>query len=157
MYAIIYFFTQSFWLATIGSAVVVIIMLRFVAATLKKKDTAFSELAFCFLFIVRNLSSIQVRSQNIKTNANRIAYLWSRGFSVRILSTVYRCGLISYMTFPFTQPAIGNVENLWEVHWRRWFAGITLHRFYSAQLVLFSMSSGDSSLSSTTYLKCTLC
>lgn len=110
--ALFYSFTWPTWLATIGSAFVVIVMLRLVAFR-TQKDVAFADFGLCFLFIIGNLSNMQVQPQIIIASANRMFLIWWL-FGTLILTTGYRSGLISFMTFPFTPPAIDTLQQLVE-------------------------------------------
>jgi hypothetical protein len=103
-------------MATIASAIVVVIMLRLVAsyssqASLSLKNNVFSDVQFCCLYVIGNLSNMQVQPQNIISNAHRIFIIWWL-FGTLILTTGYRSGLISYMTFPFTPPSIDTLQQL---------------------------------------------
>lgn len=116
--AVFYSFTLPTWLATIASAVVVIVMLRLVAAAssfqsdspLRRYDV-FADYPFCCLYVIGNLLNVQVQPQSILSTANRMFLIWWL-FGTLILTTGYRSGLISYMTFPFTPEAIDTIQQL---------------------------------------------
>ncbi|XP_032793704.2 probable glutamate receptor [Daphnia magna] len=114
--ALFYSFTWPTWLATIVSAFVVIVMLRFVAACSSRysespNNDVFADFQYCCLYVIGNLSNVQVQPQNITSGSNR-TFLIGWLFATLILSTGYRSGLISYMTFPFTPPTIDTLQQL---------------------------------------------
>ncbi|KAI9559846.1 hypothetical protein GHT06_013853 [Daphnia sinensis] len=114
--ALFYSFTWPTWLATIVSAFVVIVMLRFAAACSARysgttSNDVFADFQYCCLYVIGNLSNVQVQPQNITSGSNR-TFLIGWLFATLILSTGYRSGLISYMTFPFTPPAIDTLQQL---------------------------------------------
>lgn len=114
--ALIYSFTLPTWLATIFSTIVVVIMLRLVAAYSldddgSRKFHVFGDLQYCCLYVIGNLSNVQMQPQSITSNVNRMFLIWWL-FGTLILTTGYRSGLISYMTFPFTPPAIDTLQQL---------------------------------------------
>ncbi|EFX71092.1 hypothetical protein DAPPUDRAFT_256141 [Daphnia pulex] len=115
--ALFYSFTWPTWMATIASAVVVVIMLYLVAnyssqgSTSTTRNNVFADFQFCCLYVIGNLSNMQVQPQNITSNANRMFIIWWL-FGALILTTGYRSGLISYMTFPFTPPSIDTLQQL---------------------------------------------
>ena len=114
--ALFYSFTWPTWMATIASAIVVIIMLRLVATYSSQtpqssRNNVFADFQFCCLYVIGNLSNMQVQPQNIISNANRMFIIWWL-FGTLILTTGYRSGLISYMTFPFTPPSIDTLQQL---------------------------------------------
>lgn len=113
--ALFYSFTLSTWIATIGSSILVIFMLRLVG-TLSTTQShpehqVFSDLSFCWLYIIGNLSNVQMQPQNILSAPYRMSLIWWL-FGTLILTTGYRSRLISYMTFPFTPPAIDTLQQL---------------------------------------------
>ncbi|XP_059350104.1 uncharacterized protein LOC132087761 [Daphnia carinata] len=114
--ALFYSFTWQTWLATIVSAFVVIVMLRFVAACSSRyresvNNDVFADFQYCCLYVIGNLSNVQVQPQNITSGSNR-TFLIGWLFATLILTTGYRSGLISYMTFPFTPPTIDTLQQL---------------------------------------------
>ncbi|XP_059350103.1 uncharacterized protein LOC132087760 [Daphnia carinata] len=116
--AVFYSFTLPTWLATIASAIVVIMMLRLVAVVSSfqsdsqlRRYNVFADYPFCCLYVIGNLLNVQVQPQSILSTANRMFLIWWL-FGTLILTTGYRSGLISYMTFPFTPPAIDTLQQL---------------------------------------------
>jgi len=114
--ALFYSFTWPTWMATIASAIVVIIMLRLVATYSSQtpqssRNNVFADFQFCCLYVIGNLANMQVQPQNIISNANRMFIIWWL-FGTLIITTGYRSGLISYMTFPFTPPSIDTLQQL---------------------------------------------
>lgn len=111
--AVFYSFTVPTWIATIASAIVIIIMLRLVAAFQPglQRYNVFADYPFCCLYVIGNLLNVQVQPQSILSTANRMFLIWWL-FGTLILTTGYRSGLISYMTFPFTPAAIDTLQQL---------------------------------------------
>jgi hypothetical protein len=114
--ALFYPFTVATWTATIVSTVTITVMLRFVAGwqqsiSSSRENYVFASLPFCCLYVIGNLMNVQVQPQTINSNANRIFLIWWL-FGTLILTTGYRSGLISHMTFPFTPPPIDTFQQL---------------------------------------------
>ena len=114
--ALFYPFTLATWVATIVATVMIIIMLRFVARwqqffSPSRGNDVFSSFQFCSLYVIGNLLNVQVQPQSILSNANRMFLIWWL-FGTLILTTGYRSGLISHMTFPFTPPPIDTFQQL---------------------------------------------
>ena len=113
--ALVYSFTWQTWLATFVTSLLVILMLRVIAVwsppqCIAKHDV-FKDFNFCCLYVVGNLATVQMQPQTIMSNVHRMFLIWWL-FGTLILTTGYRSGLISFMTFPFTPPAIDTVQQL---------------------------------------------
>ena len=113
--AVLYSFSLQIWMATIISFIVVVFMLRLVASCSSEgrstKLKVFQDLQFCCLYAIGNLSNVQMHPQIIISNANRMLLIcWL--FATLIITTGYRSGLISYMTFPFTPPPVDTLQEL---------------------------------------------
>lgn len=106
-------FSVEVWIATILSIVLSVLTLRFVSILSiesSQLDQYYHDYVVCFLAICGHLFGLQ-QSQEIRSNAIRLFSIWWL-FGALILSTGYRSGLISFMTFPFTPPPIDTIEQL---------------------------------------------
>ncbi len=111
--ALYYPFSNEVWIATITSIFFVILTLRLVAKWSIESsvvDAYYHDSVLCFLTVWGHLFGLQ-QTQEIRSMANRIFLVWWL-FGALILSTGYRSGLISFMTFPFTPPPINTIEQL---------------------------------------------
>ncbi|EFX70686.1 hypothetical protein DAPPUDRAFT_256761 [Daphnia pulex] len=111
--ALYYPFSNQVWIATILSIFFVILTLRLVAKWSIESsvvDAYYHDPVLCFLTVWGHLFGLQ-QAQEIRSMANRIFLVWWL-FGALILSTGYRSGLISFMTFPFTPAPINTIEQL---------------------------------------------
>ncbi|KAI9559818.1 hypothetical protein GHT06_013825 [Daphnia sinensis] len=106
-------FSIEVWLATFFSIFFVILTLRLVAMWSIESsmvDAYYRDPAVCFMTVIGHLFGLQ-QTQEIRSMANRLFLVWWL-FGALILSTGYRSGLISFMTFPFTPPPIDTIQQL---------------------------------------------
>jgi hypothetical protein len=106
-------FSVEVWIATFLSIFFVILTLRLVAKWSIESsvvDSYYQDPFFCFMTVWGHLFGLQ-QTQEIRSMANRIFLVWWL-FGALILSTGYRSGLISFMTFPFTPPPIDTIQQL---------------------------------------------
>lgn len=106
-------FSIEVWLATFFSIFFVILTLRLVAMWSIESsivDSYYRDPVVCFMSVIGHLFGLQ-QTQEIRSMANRLFLVWWL-FGALILSTGYRSGLISFMTFPFTPPPIDTIQQL---------------------------------------------
>lgn len=106
-------FSSEVWLATFSSIFFVILTLRLVAMWSIESsvvDSYYRDPVVCFMSVIGHLFGLQ-QTHEIRSTANRLFLVWWL-FGALILSTGYRSGLISFMTFPFTPPPIDTIQQL---------------------------------------------
>ncbi|KAI9558989.1 hypothetical protein GHT06_015778 [Daphnia sinensis] len=75
------------------------------------EDGFFSDTMVCFLFILGSMLSAQ-QPQEVRMPANRLFLIWWLLAAATVIPTVYRSGLISYITFPYTPAPIDTIQQL---------------------------------------------
>ncbi|KAI9559848.1 hypothetical protein GHT06_013855 [Daphnia sinensis] len=108
--ALIVPFTSNTWLATCASLLLITVAL-FLAGKLNQRNSLIAS----FIFALGQLLWIQQpRFPDGRTSACRLFLVWCWLFAATILSTVYRSGLISFLTRPFAQQPIDTIQQLVE-------------------------------------------
>ena len=106
-------FALEVWIATILSIIFCILTLRYVAVwsiSSSTLDGYYKDAMLCFLSIWGNLCGLQLAQQTRSLAIRLVLTGWL--IATLILSTGYRSGLISFMTFPFTPPPIDTIQQL---------------------------------------------
>lgn len=107
-------FPSSIWIATGLVCIFAVATLRLLAkwsSWRPNEDACFSDTSVCFLFILGNMLSAQ-QSQEIRMTSNRLFLIWWLLAAATVIPTVYRSGLISYITFPYTPAPIDTIQQL---------------------------------------------
>lgn len=108
--ALIVPFSLQTWLATLASLILITVAL-FLAGKLNQRKSFFAS----FLFALGQLLWIQQpRFPNGRASVCRLFFIWCWLFAASTLSTVYRSGLISFLTRPYTQQPIDTIQQLVE-------------------------------------------
>lgn len=105
--------TWQVWIGTFISFGFAVTILKFVAgfsSKIWKRDVFYNDAFVCFLFVFGTMVGVQ-QPQEIRSPANRLFLIWWF-VAATIIPTVYRSGLTSYMTFPFTPPPVDTNEDL---------------------------------------------
>lgn len=107
-------FSPAIW-AVIGiSSVCAVVTLWFLAkrsSWCRNKDAFFSDWMVCYLYILGNFLGVQ-QPQEIRVTANRLFLVWWLLAAATIIPTLYRSGLISFITFPYTPAPIDTIQQL---------------------------------------------
>ncbi len=107
-------FSSAIWAVTGLIFVFAVATLRFLAEWIPRrinKDAFFSDTAVCFLYILGGMVGVQ-QAQEIRSNANRMFLIWWLLAAATIIPTLYRSGLISFITFPYTPAPIDTIQQL---------------------------------------------
>uniref|UniRef100_A0A0P4ZJ32 Uncharacterized protein n=1 Tax=Daphnia magna TaxID=35525 RepID=A0A0P4ZJ32_9CRUS len=107
-------FSSDIWTATGLVCIFAVATLRLLAkwsSWRSNEDGFFSDTMVCFLYILGNILSAQ-QPQEIRMSANRLFLIWWLLAAATVIPTVYRSGLISYITFPYTPAPIDTIQQL---------------------------------------------
>ena len=107
-------FPSAIWTVTGISCVFAVATLRLLAKCSSwrpNKDAFFSDTMVCVLYILGNMLSAQ-QPQEVRSPANRLFLIWFLLAAATIIPTLYRSGLISYITFPYTPDPIDTIQQL---------------------------------------------
>ncbi|XP_057369249.1 glutamate receptor ionotropic, delta-1-like [Daphnia carinata] len=107
-------FSPAIWAVTGLVCIFAVTTLRLLAkwsSWRANEDRFFSDTTVCFLFILGNMLSVQ-QPQEIRMPANRLFLIWWLLAAATVIPTVYRSGLISYITFPYTPAPIDTIQQL---------------------------------------------
>jgi hypothetical protein len=107
-------FSSAIWTFTGISCIVAVATLRLLAKYSSRhpnKDAFFSDTMVCVLYILGNMLSAQ-QPQEVRSPANRLFLIWFLLAAATIIPTLYRSGLISYITFPYTPDPIDTIQQL---------------------------------------------
>ncbi|XP_046657847.1 uncharacterized protein LOC124351132 [Daphnia pulicaria] len=109
--AVVLPFSVKTWLATLASLALVTVGL----AAIFFQPNRSASLGSSFLFALGQLLWIQQpRFPDGKASSASLFLIWSWLFAATILSTVYRSGLISFLTHPFAQQPVNTIQQLVE-------------------------------------------
>ena len=75
-------------------------------------DAFFSETMICFLYIFGGMVGVPYQDKTVRSNANRFFLAWWLLAAATIIPTLYRSGLISFITFPYTPAPIDTIQQL---------------------------------------------
>lgn len=106
-------FSPAIWTVTgfvSGCAVVTLWLLAKFSPRHPNKDSFFCDLMVCFLYILGTFLGVQ--QPEIRSHANRLFLVWWLLAAATIIPTLYRSGLISFITFPYTPPPLETIEQL---------------------------------------------
>ena len=142
-------FSPEIWAVTGFAFVLATVTLRLLAAfvyQLPNKDYFFSDFMVSFLYILGSMLGVQ-QPQEIRRMANRWFLTWWLLAAATIIPTLYRSGLISFITFPYTPPPIDTIKqladsSLQKISWGEYYktsllnSTDSLHRYLGGQLVV---------------------
>ena len=107
-------FGFDIWVATGVSYISTAFTLRLM--TLTQKDGRFHDLCLCFLYAFGNILGV-IQNRKIQSLVNRLfLVLWI--CCTFVISSYYRVGFISYVTYPYTPPVVDKIEHLVETPYK---------------------------------------